>query len=344
LLAINQCRILKTEYACPLDVAGTVHFGLKDGITRPIYGAPQPARPSTANPHSNQHALGEVLLGHPRNDGSNPYAQLEQLLRSYAPSRLGALTDGVDSRLGKALRFFKNSSFGVVRKMEQREDVLDAWLEEQAQRIVSSDSDWPGVWLDAKDRYTVTKAWIKAKMLGRKPLVGELLKPTTLVRDVGTLVKESRPELGFQDDDTQGWGCPFSSHIRRMNPRDDPVVPFIARPLLRRGMPYTGVGQDKGLAGLFICADIEAQFEHLMGRWANGRVLGLNDPSDCLDPLIGNHQRPDSRLLIHASNGSDAETYVTGLSQPFVVTRGCAYVWFPSVDTLKTLADFTRRA
>ncbi|MFO1268729.1 MAG: hypothetical protein U1F67_19375 [Rubrivivax sp.] len=41
-----------------------------------------------------------------------------------------------------------------------------------------------------------------------------------------------------KDNDPHGFGCPFASHIRRTNPRQDPLAPSRRRPLFRRGIPY----------------------------------------------------------------------------------------------------------
>ena len=59
-----------------------------------------------------------------------------------------------------------------------------------------------------------------------------------------------------------------------MNPRKDPIVPLSKRPLIRRGMPY-GPKFDqepdapRGLLGLFFCASLEDQFEHLLIEWGS---------------------------------------------------------------------------
>jgi cytochrome P450 len=80
-------------------------------------------------------------------------------------------------------------------------------------------------------------------------------------------------------DDQLGHRCPIGAHIRRLNPRGGMVlgVPW-GRLLLRRGMPY-GPKYDpsipdeearqipRGLVGLFLCGDLESQFEFLLKVW-----------------------------------------------------------------------------
>jgi hypothetical protein len=140
-------------------------------------------------------------------------------------------------------------------------------------------------------------------------------------------------------DDAEGLGCPFSSHIRRMNPRDDPVSPFIHRPLLRRGMSYTQ-GQSKGLMGLFFCADLVEQFEHLVGVWAQGRLIGTPDESNCRDPLIGNHEPQGNRFVLPSHDAQPPRNIVLKFDVPFVRTRGCMYLWFPSLSTLGNFVTY----
>jgi deferrochelatase/peroxidase EfeB len=123
-----------------------------------------------------------------------------------------------------------------------------------------------------------------------------------------------------------------------MDPRDDPVVPFIARPLLRRGLPYgTQESTDKGLAGLFFCSDIEKQFEHLVGRWAQAPVMGLVDASTTRDLVIGQHQVAPGVFWIPEPEGSRT---LRGPEQPFVRTRGCLYAWFASPAVLLRLQEY----
>jgi hypothetical protein len=123
-----------------------------------------------------------------------------------------------------------------------------------------------------------------------------------------------------------------------MNPRDDPVVPFIPRPLLRRSLSYgTQSSQDKGMAGLFFCSDIEKQFEHLVGRWAQAPVMGVVDESTARDPVIGQHQfEPGAFFMAGPSGGQRLRAF----DQPFVHTRGCLYAWFASPAVLVRLHDY----
>lgn len=355
------------ETAAPLDDRGHEHFGYRDGITQPSYRAyAEIATPPTPVGTRDVHALGEVLLGHQRNEGDNPYADL-----GLTPRRHSRWEPSYAPHDDSAKNFFLNSSFGVLRRMEQRSQVFEAWIAQQAAKHFPPDSaDGLTSRQSINDPYTLRKAWIKAKLLGRTSQ-GVRLTPRMTWADFDAAdrrpsevvdQKSQMPappvigrEGGFHhrdadgrptaNDDSQGAGCPFSSHIRRMNPQDDPVSPFIHRPLLRRGLPYTDVFANEqkmevGLAGLFICADLVEQFEHLVGVWAQHRVMGVPESSPCRDPLIGSHgdAPPKNALALTTPDGRVIELPLT---QNFVVTRGCAYLWFPSKHTLSQLDRYT---
>lgn len=151
--------------------------------------------------------------------------------------------------------------------------------------------------------------------------------------------------------DPHGYGCPFGAHIRRTNPRTDPIAGNTStdkkerskaadkRRIIRRGMPYgpeyTGIedGEKRGLLGLFIGVSLEDQFEFLMSQWVNAGGFNGPLPSDSKDPLIGNHSS-EGELIIPTKNG---EERLQGLSR-FVTTRGGLYCFLPSISALKYIA------
>ena len=343
------------EVAAPLDDEGHEHFGYRDGITTPVYMREAPSSaPDTPPPDFKVQALGEILLGHPRNDGDNPYADLGITPRRHADWEPHSVPKAEAEKA-----FFKNSSFGVLRRMEQRVEMFDQWVTAQCAQNFAQDATQVRIEPTPKNAFALGEKFIRSKLMGRTP-EGLRLRPDMQLKDfMPKEVKRSIAAMGKQWgwegdfhhrdtegrptplDDSQGQACPFSSHIRRMNPQDDPVTPFIHRPVLRRGLPYTDA-TGKGMAGLFICADILEQFEHLAGAWGQQSVLGIPDPSRCRDPLIGQHQGSalDSRGNRMAIVGVQGEKKSLEFTEPFVITKGCAYVWFPSVDTLQRLGDF----
>jgi deferrochelatase/peroxidase EfeB len=350
------------EVSVPLAQPDKEHFGYRDGITAPVYL--KSAFESKRTPESNRapkrddkgyraiHALGEILLGHARNDGDNLYAELGLTRKRNTKIQLQKFPVEDEKK-----QFFNNSSFGVLRKMEQRVEVFEKWLDSQVKSSFLQDAAL-AVAKDPNpsDPFYISKKWIRSKLMGRTP-EGVLLTPKMAVKDLpdalvlqkmAAKIYQPGKETRFHDrdeygapianDDSEGRGCPFSSHIRRMNPRDDPVTPFIHRPVIRRGMPYTQ-GDAKGLMGLFICADLVDQFEHLVGAWGNGRVLGIPDDSSCRDPIIGNHEPQNNVLYLNSQENGGAFNTVK-FDEPFVVTKGCAYIWFPSTTALAKFKSF----
>lgn len=273
------------------------HFGLKDGLTRVhIEGIHKPGKP-------NLHKPGEFLLGHINDSEFNPWVLAKQ------PDEVAA--------------FFRDGSFGVLRKMEQDEAAFNAFV---------------GVCAASLGR---SRQYVIAKLVGRWPDgqvvdVKSQLEPSSVLPD-GTLPGD---DFDFSKDES-GFGCPFGSHIRRMNPRNDTVVPFRKRPLIRRGMPYGkpfAKGDEfekRGLMGLFFCASIEDQFEHLVGAWGERNPMGVNNQGDARDPIAGNHGSAPSVFDIPMSDATSLK--VTGFG-PFVTTKGTVYAFFPSWRALETMA------
>jgi Dyp-type peroxidase family len=186
---------------------------------------------------------------------------------------------------------------------------------------------------------------LAAKMVGRwrsgAPLV---LTPD---HDDPTLGGDANRNNDFSyADDMKGLKCPFSAHIRRINPRDalkDDVVDVNLHKFLRRGTNYgsalpDGVleddGAERGGVFLLIGAHLQRQFEFVQSQWAtDGNFISHGTEQD---PLIGNNEgegvftipkRPVRRRL-------------QGLPR-FVTVRGGEYCFMPGLRALRWLAALT---
>ena len=95
-------------------------------------------------------------------------------------------------------------------------------------------------------------------------------------------------------------------------------------------------GQNRGLLGLFFCASLEHQFEHLVGQWANDTPMGTNNRGNARDPLIG-HNDP-ARHVYDIPLSDTTALALRGLT-PFVTTKGTLYAFFPSLSAIKQLAS-----
>jgi deferrochelatase/peroxidase EfeB len=188
------------------------------------------------------------------------------------------------------------------------------------------------------------KELLAAKVVGRwrngVPLV---LSPDT---DSPTppLSPDELNNYGYLDDSV-GLRCPIGAHMRRANPRDQPMKPVgdsLARRIMRRAMPYgpewkPGDPPDKeprGLVGHFIGASLLLQFETIMGEWIN---TGMTEPgiSGTNDVLLG----PDpshAQLDIPRSDGTT--TTVSGFG-PFITTRAGIYGFLPSLSALRWIGS-----
>jgi deferrochelatase/peroxidase EfeB len=138
--------------------------------------------------------------------------------------------------------------------------------------------------------------------------------------------------------DPDGLGCPFGSHIRRLNPRGDRVIPPRRRLLMRRGMPYRDDAPDgssaRGLLGMFICASLERQFEFLLGEWAVRPPRHPYREQPAADPFMGDQHDPAAAFHIPGAEP------IVGLPS-FVTTRGTLYAFFPSRRALRMMGTMS---
>jgi deferrochelatase/peroxidase EfeB len=153
--------------------------------------------------------------------------------------------------------------------------------------------------------------------------------------------------------DPKGLRCPVGAHMRRINPRGQPVTgqgqpggSNNTHRLIRRGMPYGPNydpkqpydGIERGLLGYFINSSIENQYEFVLGHWVNdGEFAGaVRLPPKSKDPMIGTQDPAESIFVIPQANGAPP-IKVTGFST-FVTTKAAAYCFLPSITAIKFIA------
>lgn len=271
------------------------HFGFLDGITNPLIDG------------LHRHTPGHAAL------------KVAQKLQPPGEFLLGyGNNDGynrwlIASEDAEVRQFFADGSFSAFRKMAQNTEAFDAFVQSQTSSALPEET-------------------VRAKLLGRWH-DGQVIAPTP----PAAATPSTRAGLNDFDfsADPQGLGCPFGAHIRRMNPRADPVVPVRKRPLIRRGIPYTSP-EERGLLGLFFCASLEDQFEHLLAEWGNKNPFGMPNPSSAKDPIVGNHEGDGGVFDVPSATGPNPQ--LCGF-KPFVTTKGTLYSFFPSLPSLGILAD-----
>ncbi len=154
--------------------------------------------------------------------------------------------------------------------------------------------------------------------------------------------------------DPKGLRCPVGAHIRRINPRGQPVTgqgypggSNNTHRLIRRGLPYGPAydpkqpydGIERGLLGYFINSNIENQYEFVLGEWVNKSEFAgaVRLPRESKDPLIAMQDPTQSVFVIPQPNGA-APIKVEGFAN-FVTTRAAAYCFLPSITALKFISE-----
>jgi deferrochelatase/peroxidase EfeB len=153
--------------------------------------------------------------------------------------------------------------------------------------------------------------------------------------------------------DPRGLRCPVGAHMRRINPRGQPVTGQ-GRPggsnnthrLIRRGMPYGPIydpaqsydGIERGLMGYFINSSFENQYEFVLGHWVNDSEFAgaVRLPPKSKDPMIGTQDPAESIFVIPQANGAPP-IKIVGFSS-FITTKAAAYCFLPSITAFKFIS------
>ncbi len=330
--------------------ARTEHFGFADGFGDPVFEGQYPEEvmaervvgqgKRTADQKWVPLATGEFLLGYPDEAQEVPGAPMP-------------------------LDFSRNGTFMAYRKLHQNVKSFSEYISSTASRYAASFG------VDQEE----AEETLKAKMAGRwSDGVPLMVAPTygewQLFRGRLAKAKAENNETEFKRlnrqltdftyaADTDGSKCPFSSHLRRANPRDmlDPTVPANAtaeqltkassvlnnrRRLLRRGLPYgttTPIHSDEveqGVLLLFLCSNLFRQFEFIQQQWMQ-YGLDFNAGNDTC-PIIGNHG-PEAKFVIATSADSGSPPFICDRPPQFVETRGGAYFFVPSMTALRLIAQ-----
>jgi Dyp-type peroxidase family len=300
----GAAKELDRFHANRLDGKDVEHFGYEDGLSQPTIEGLEP-RVGLDDPFPRVPA-GEFVLGQQAQPG-HPWEPMPE------PEHLG-----------------RNGSFAAFRVMSQDVAAFHAFLATEA------------------DRTGIEPELLAAKLCGRwrngEPLMmrspGD--PPDHVPRDERNMF-DYEATAAYPEGDPEGLRCPRGAHIRRAFPRSQRVVDDFdgfQRRIVRRGMPYGPMfdpdrptEEPRGLVGHFICASLANQYEYMMLRWLNdglftGRRLGRTK-----DPLAGANEPAHSRFVIPGT--PDVE--LTGFTQ-FVRTRGCLYLFLPSMTALRYLA------
>jgi deferrochelatase/peroxidase EfeB len=289
---------------------GQVHFGYRDGIAQPqIAGAPGRDR-ADMQPEAN---VGDFLLG-------GDYVNV------YGGNYLGSLPP----ELGD------NATYGAFRILRQDVYGFEQFLRHRGHR------------------WQLDPELVAAKLLGRwrngtpLTLAPDSAQPDPPITKSQLNKFDYAPAAGHTTfyDDAEGRRCPIGSHIRRLNPRGSLVMgkPH-SRRLVRRGMPYgppldpdapDDDGIERGLVGLFVCGDLELQYEFILRVWANDDIAthGLRGTRD---PLIGAQPSIGGEFVVRTDDSRDP-IVLTGLPR-LVQTRGSVYCLIPGIGGLRHLAS-----
>jgi Dyp-type peroxidase family len=338
---------LSTEYQVQLEPNGLIlltvetgyipadskeHFGFHDSISQPIIeGSPQESKAKDSNAQDLTKA-GEFILGYLNEDGNYPSTPTLPAFQD----KNHALTLLPETALKD---FGRNGSYFVFRKIAQ--DV--AGFRRYFQESFATPEE---------------RALMMSKVVGRWPSGAPLVQAPE-ADPLGDRLPDNdfladHNDFTYRAEDSQGFRCPFSSHIRRTNPRDslgqdvgESIKSSRRRRLLRRGAVYgdplpQGTTKDDGQARglLFFCinANIRRQFEFVQQSWVNAPTFnGLYDERD---PLVGHNPDNAPRTMVIPQVPLSRH-----LSLPnFVTLKGGAYFFLPSLSALNFLAGASVQA
>ncbi len=320
------------------------HFGFTDGIGDPVFDGQHPAEimaqrvvgqgKLTLEQTWVPLATGEFLLGYPDEAQEIPGAAMP-------------------------LDFSRNGSFMAYRKLHQNVVAFRAYIAATAVRYAAHTGLTPEQ-ADATLRAKMAGRWSDGVPLIEAPTYAAWEKVRSEMATMDQAEINDRLVNFTYAGDPDGARCPFSSHLRRANPRDmldpTPAPPATKdgpprassvlnnrRRLLRRGLPYgssddaTTDEGEHGVLMLTVCSSLFRQFEFVQQQWMQ-YGLDFNAGNDTC-PLIGNHG-DGAKFVIPPSPGSEQQPpFICDRMPQFVETRGGAYFFVPSMTALRLIAQ-----
>jgi Dyp-type peroxidase family len=322
------------------------HFGFTDGLGDPVFEGQYPADAERVRVIGNGKltgdqkwvplATGEFLLGHPD--------EAQEIAGAPMP-----------------LEFSRNGTFMSYRKLHQNVVAFRRHVEAAAETYASVIGGPPD---EAREILMAKMAgrWSDGVPLMAAPTYADWMAfkarqaAAEKAGDAKTLAAMKASLFDFKyGDDQDGTKCPFSSHLRRANPRDmlDPTLSAPdpkdrngsvlnnRRRILRRGLPYGAASPDAedddgehGIVMLVVCANLFRQFEFVQQQWIQ-YGLDMNSGNDTC-PLVGNHG-PDAKFVIAADPASEKPPFICDRIPQFVETRGGDYFFVPSMTALRMI-------
>lgn len=324
------------------------HFGFTDGIGDPVFEGQYP----------DDDVMAKAVIGQGKLTASQEWVPLAtgEFLLGHA--------DEAQETPGSAMPipFSRNGTFMAYRKLHQNVNAFHQYIHAQAAVYASIH----GVSQEEADetlRAKMAGRWSDGIPLMHAPTYAKWQEELALLNRLPEQEKQQRLDKILRDftyaADPDGSRCPFSSHLRRSNPRDmlDPTVtpPPPGQPapkatsvlnnrrrILRRGLPYGKSGdgisdqEEHGVLMLVVCASLFRQFEFVQQQWLQYGLDFQSGNDTC--PVVGNHG-PESKFVIEASEESGKPPFICAHMPQFVEVRGGAYFFVPSMTALRLIAQ-----
>lgn len=312
---------------------GKIHFGYRDGISQPnVFGFPGKKLDGGQYPV----APWNFVLGD--NDWPLDYHGNRIQPPDTIPKSPLVTKGAAPYKLPKPRVLGLNGSFAAFRVLKQDVYAFESFLESQKDTI---DPEL----LAAK----FCGRWRSGTPLALSPTEDKVIPDEQLNNFNYMRPKPTDPNVKDDPDtvnDLLGTRCPIGSHMRRNNGRNAPVssTPTLHR-IIRRGIPYGPQwdpsqgddGIERGLLGLFICADLSSQFEFLMHDWVNNGDFAP-DITGTKDPILGANDQKTSQFNLTKGPDTSQTIQIKGFPR-FIKTKGSAYVFFPGISALRYISE-----
>ncbi|HEV2765636.1 MAG TPA: Dyp-type peroxidase [Pyrinomonadaceae bacterium] len=354
----------------PPPLTGHEHFGFKDGVSQPgVRGlvrldpveyitprlidpaqSPQtePTVPEFARPGQPLVWPGQFVFGYKRQSTNDARVPPEGVMAGCPP-------------------WGRNGSFLVFRRLRQDVPAFRASMREQA-ALLAREKGFEGM--------TATR--LASLLVGRWPSGAPLMRsPAGENAELGRDEYASnffqfsekspppmplKPEVGYAGDhfntsepDQGGVTCPFSAHVRKVNPRDTITEQgnrqdVLTRLVLRRGIPfgpvYPGdlddaadtaplaggeISTHRGLLFVSYQTSIENQFAFLQQNWANHPTFPTAGGED---PIIGQTNENEGRARFVQVRAANQNPLTLTLPPDWVIPTGGGFFFSPAISVI----------